>query len=256
MTLHVRFNDDSSVALRLDGVTCRFGDGPRTVTALDDVSLALAPGTISALIGPSGSGKSTLLHIAAGMVPPTSGTVTVAGERVDTMSAKSSAALRRDRVGVVFQSYNLVPTLTALENVTLPLEFAGRPLAEARKLGTEALAKVGIDEPYDRFPDDLSGGQQQRVAIARALAVPRAVVLADEPTGALDTTTSDAVMELFVDVAAAGAAVLVITHEPRVASFADRVIALRDGKIVSDTDAEASAASATGPASTSVGALR
>lgn len=223
--------------LVFEAVRCSFGRGPKSVTAVDDVSLDLEAGVLTALMGPSGSGKSTLLHLAAGMVQPTSGTVRVEGREVPAMSAAASAALRRERVGVVFQAYNLIPTLTAIENVTLPMEFAGTSTRTARSAAVEALQRVGIPEPFDRYPDDLSGGEQQRVAIARAVAVPRAVVLADEPTGALDTATSDRVMELFVEVAAAGAAVLVITHEPRVASFADRVVSLRDGRIVGDTAA-------------------
>lgn len=224
-------------AMRFDAVTCRFGDGPDTVTALDQVTLDVEPGSVTALTGPSGSGKSTMLHVAAGMVAPTSGTVQIAGQQVTTLSAKASAALRREAVGVVFQAYNLIPTLTAVENVTLPMEFAGVPIAQARATAVAALERVGIDGPLDRFPDDLSGGQRQRVAIARAVAVPRVVLLADEPTGALDTVTSDQIMELFVEVAATGTAVFVITHEPRVASYADRVLTLRDGCLVADTAA-------------------
>lgn len=227
--------DRHAPPLTFDAVTCRFGAGPTTITAVDDVSLYLEAGQLTALVGPSGSGKSTLLHLAAGMVRPTAGTVRVIEHDVAAMSAAASARMRRDTVGIVFQAYNLVPTLTAIENVTLPLEFAGAPMQQARDAATTALERVGISQPFDRYPDDLSGGEQQRVAIARAVAVPRAVVLADEPTGALDTTTSDLVMELFVEIAAAGAAVLVITHEPRVASFADRVVSLRDGRLVSDT---------------------
>lgn len=243
MSTTLSHRDTSEAVLTLQNVTCRFGKGPRAITALDDVTIGIGAGTVTALTGPSGSGKSTMLHVAAGMIPPTSGSVRIEGRPVEAMSATQSAALRRDKVGVVFQAYNLIPTLTALENVTLPMEFAGTSLSAARKAAEQALERVGIDEPFDRFPDDLSGGQQQRVAIARAISVPRAVVLADEPTGALDTATSDAVMELFVDLAANGTAVLVITHEPRVASFADRVASLRDGRLVADT---ATAVAATG----------
>ncbi len=224
-------------ALVLEGVTRRFEDGPDTVTALDEVSLAVEAGTTCALTGPSGSGKSTLLHLAAAMIHPTGGAIRVGGRDITGLGAAGAAALRREQVGIVFQRYNLVPSLTALENVTLPLEYAGRSVREAREIGSEALEKVGVPLPHDRFPDDLSGGQQQRVAIARALAVPRALVLADEPTGALDQATGDQVMRLLVEVAAGGAAVVVVTHDPRVASFCDRVVGLRDGRIVSDTAA-------------------
>lgn len=235
--MNARIHMTKDPALVLEGVTKRFEDGPVTVTALDEVSLAVARGTMCALTGASGSGKSTLLHLAAAMISPTAGAIRVGGRDTTALDAAGAAALRREQVGIVFQRYNLVPSLTALENVTLPLEYAGRSVREARVLGSAALEKVGIPLPHDRFPDDLSGGQQQRVAIARALAVPRALVLADEPTGALDSATGDQVMRLLVEVAAAGAGVVVVTHDPRVASFADRVVSLRDGRIVSDSDA-------------------
>ncbi len=224
-------------ALVLEGVTRRFDDGPTTVTAVDDLDLAIERGSIVALTGASGSGKSTVLHLAAAMIRPTSGAVRVDGRDITGLSAAAAAALRRQQVGIVFQRYNLVPSLTAVENVTLPLEYAGTSVREARGLAHAALDAVGLPAPHDRFPDELSGGQQQRVAIARALAVPRALVLADEPTGALDTATGDQVMRLLLDVAAAGAGVVVVTHDPRVASFADRVVTLRDGNLVSDTEA-------------------
>jgi putative ABC transport system ATP-binding protein len=159
----------------------------------------------------------------------------VAGTDLAGRSAAELAALRREAVGVVFQQYNLIPTLTAEENVTLPLELDGVRYRAAKAIAATALDAVGIDRPHDRYPDDLSGGQQQRVAIARAVAVPRRVVLADEPTGALDTATGDRIMDLFRSVADGGAAVVVVTHEPRVAAFADRVVTLRDGRRVSDT---------------------
>lgn len=233
--------DTSEGALVFDHASRRFGEGTRCVTAVDDVSFAVEAGTMCALTGASGSGKSTLVHLAAAMIPTTEGAVRVAGLDVSSLSAKQGAELRRTQVGVVFQAYNLIPTLTALENVTLPMEFAGISLREARALATAALEKVGIAQPHDRFPDDLSGGEQQRVAIARAVAVPRVVLLADEPTGALDTTTSDLVMELLTSIAHDGTAVMVVTHEPRVASFADRVVNLRDGRLASDTSVAAAA---------------
>lgn len=227
--------DTSEGVLVFDHVSRHFGEGARRVTAVDDVSFAVETGTMCALTGASGSGKSTLVHLAAAMIPTSDGAVRVAGLDVSALRAKQGAELRRTQVGVVFQAYNLIPTLTALENVTLPMEFAGTPVKKARSMATAALERVGIDEPFDRFPDDLSGGEQQRVAIARAVAVPRVVLLADEPTGALDTTTSDLVMELLTSIAHDGTAVMVVTHEPRVASFADRVVNLRDGRLASDT---------------------
>jgi putative ABC transport system ATP-binding protein len=218
-------------------VTKTYRHGMVDVTAVRDLDLSLAAGSVTAIMGPSGSGKSTVLHLAAGMVQATAGSVRVAGTDLEGRSAAELAALRRTAVGVVFQQYNLVPSLTAIENVTLPLEFDGLPLREARRVAARALERVGVPTPHDRYPDDLSGGQQQRVAIARAVAVPRKVVLADEPTGALDTATGDRIMELFRSLADEGAAVVVVTHEPRVAGFADRVITLRDGRRVADTSA-------------------
>lgn len=226
----------SDPILSFRAVTKTFHHGTVAVPALRGVDLDLVPGTITAVMGPSGSGKSTLLHLAAGMVIASSGQVLVGGQEVSRCTPAQLARLRRTDVGVVFQQYNLLPTLTAVENVTLPLELDGHRMRDARALAETALERVGIDRPFDRFPDDLSGGQQQRVAIARAVAVPRKVVLADEPTGALDTETGDRIMELFGELARQGAAVLVVTHEPRVASYADRVVNLRDGLVVSDTD--------------------
>lgn len=214
-----------------------FRTGAIEVRALAPLDLSIAAGSITAITGPSGSGKSTLLHLAAGMIVPSGGAVTVAGHEIGRATVAELAAMRRRDVGVVFQQYNLLPTLTAVENVTLPLEMEGTSLRSARRQAFDALERVGIEAPYDRFPDDLSGGQQQRVAIARAVAVPRKVVLADEPTGALDSVTGDKVMDLFVDLAEAGAAVVIVTHEPRVAAYADRVLTLRDGKRVADTGA-------------------
>lgn len=208
---------------------------PIETVAVSDIGLRIAAGSLTVINGPSGSGKSTLLHLAAGMVVPTSGTVEVGDTDVGTATRTQLAHLRRTAVGVVFQQYNLLPTLTALENVTLPLELDGVAFRKARSLAADALERVGIEAPFDRFPDDLSGGQQQRVAIARAVAVPRQVVLADEPTGALDTITGDRIMDLFRGLADDGAAVVVVSHEPRVASFADRVVTLRDGKVVAQS---------------------
>ena len=225
----------TTTSLSFRSATKIYRHGLVEVPAVRGVDLDLRPGTITAVMGPSGSGKSTLLHLAAGMVIATSGQVLVNGVDVGRRSPADLARLRRTDVGVVFQQYNLLPTLTALENVTLPLELDGLGLRPARAIAEAALERVGIEPPFDRYPDDLSGGQQQRVAIARAVAVPRKLVLADEPTGALDTQTGDRVMELFTTLAEAGAAVLVVTHEPRVAGFADRVVTLRDGQVVSDT---------------------
>ena len=221
--------------LQLHGATKTYRHGSVDVAALRGVDLEVEAGSLTAVMGPSGSGKSTLLHLAAGMVGATSGLVRVAGMDLADRSPAELAELRRHTVGVVFQQYNLVPSLTALENVTLPLELDGGSQRAVRDLGRAALERVGVEEPFSRYPDDLSGGQQQRVAIARAVAVPRKVILADEPTGALDTLTGDRILELFRQLADDGAAVLIVTHEPRVAGFADRVVTIRDGRRAADT---------------------
>ncbi len=228
--------------LSFRGVSKTYRHGLVEVAAVSDVDLDIAAGTVTAIMGPSGSGKSTLLHLAAGMVIASAGSVRIADTDLTGRTPAELARLRRTDVGVVFQQYNLLPSLTAVENVTLPLELDGMGIRPARTIAEAALERVGIDRPFDRYPDDLSGGQQQRVAIARAVAVPRRVVLADEPTGALDTQTGDRIMELFAELAADGAAVIVVTHEPRVAAYADRVITLRDGRRVTDTSSAPSGA--------------
>ncbi|GAT67551.1 ABC transporter ATP-binding protein [Planomonospora sp. ID91781] len=222
--------------VRLADVTRVHGDGPQAVPALRGVSLDVAAGELVAVMGPSGSGKSTLLNLAGGLDAPTSGEVTVEGTPLSGLSAKELAALRRRRVGYVFQDLNLIPSLTAAENVMLPRELDGVRARQARSEAAEILAEIGITEP-GRFPDELSGGQRQRVAIARALVGERRLVLADEPTGALDTPTGDDVLRLLRTRCDAGAAVLLVTHEPRYAAWADRVVFLRDGEIADSTAA-------------------
>lgn len=218
--------------LRLVEVTRVHGSGVTAVHALREVSLEVWPGELVAVMGPSGSGKSTLLNLAGALDRPTSGQVEIAGEDVGALTADELAALRRRRVGMVFQDYNLIPALTAAENIALPLELDGASVAEARGQAFEALVMVGLDGLADRFPDQLSGGQQQRVALARALVGPRRLVLADEPTGALDSVTGGEVLELLRARCDAGAAGLLVTHEPRHAAWADRVVYLRDGVVV------------------------
>ncbi|SEM72908.1 ABC transporter ATP-binding protein [Nonomuraea pusilla] len=200
-----------------------------SVRALRGVSLDVSKGELVAVMGPSGSGKSTLLNIAGGLDRPTSGTVTVGG--ADLAGVKDLAALRRTKVGYVFQDLNLIPSLTAAENVMLPRELDGVRTGRAREEALAALASVGADQAADRFPDELSGGQRQRVAIARALVGERSLLLADEPTGALDTVTGDEILRVLRARCDDGAAVLLVTHEPRYAAWADRVVYLRDGLV-------------------------
>lgn len=226
--------------LQLTDVMKSYGSGPTEVRALTDVSLTVAEGEFVAVRGPSGCGKSTLLHLAGGLEDPSAGRVLVAGSDLATMSPVERAALRRRQVGYVFQRLNLVPGLTAMENVMLPLELDGVGGSEARQRAAEALASVGLDHHLDRYPDDFSGGQQQRIAIARATVGSRRLLLADEPTGSLDTRSGDLVIQLLASLPAErGTAIVLVTHEPRYAAWADRVVSMRDGRIVDVAEAEA-----------------
>jgi putative ABC transport system ATP-binding protein len=223
--------------LQVRGAARVHGSGPTEVRALVSVDLDVAAGELVAVMGASGSGKSTLLGLAGGLDRPTSGSVHVEGTDLATLTPSQLAALRRRSVGYVFQSFNLLPALTAAENVALPLELDGRRAREARAAALTALEAAGVAELADRFPDELSGGQQQRVAIARALVGGRRMLLADEPTGALDSVTGDAVLRLLRARCDAGAAALLVTHEPRYAAWADRVVHLRDGRVVESSPA-------------------
>jgi putative ABC transport system ATP-binding protein len=208
------------------------GSGPTEVAALSAVDLDVGAGELVAVMGASGSGKSTLLGLAGGLDRPTSGSVVVEGTDLATLTSAQLAALRRRSVGYVFQSFNLLPALTAAENVALPLELDGRRTRAARTAALAALEAAGVMDLADRFPDELSGGQQQRVAIARGLVGDRRLLLADEPTGALDSVTGDAVLRLLRARCDEGAAALLVTHEPRYAAWADRIVHLRDGRVV------------------------
>jgi putative ABC transport system ATP-binding protein len=222
--------------LELAGVVKCFGAGATEVRAVNDLSLTVAPGEMVALRGPSGCGKSTVLHLAGGLEDPTAGSVRVDGRDLADLDARGRATLRRTTVGFVFQRLNLVPGLTALENVMLPLELDGVPTRAARGVARAALAAMGLDGPLDRYPDDFSGGQQQRIAIARAIVGDRRLVLADEPTGSLDSVTGDAVIELLAGLPQQqGTAVVLVTHEPRYAAWADRVVSMRDGHVVGES---------------------
>ncbi|MET0494639.1 MAG: ABC transporter ATP-binding protein [Actinoplanes sp.] len=211
------------------------------VPALSGVSARFTEATFTAIMGPSGSGKSTLLHCAAGLEPPTSGTVTIAGTVLGDLGENALTRLRRDRIGFVFQEFNLVSSLTAAQNVTLPLRLAGRPAPPAEV--TAALAEVGLADRAGHRPSELSGGQQQRVAIARALFTRPAVVFADEPTGALDNRTSRQVLALMRGlVDAHGRTIVMVTHDPVAAAVADRVLLLVDGLITEELTGAAPAA--------------
>lgn len=221
--------------LRLEKLVRTHGSGATEVHALRGIDLAVHPGELVAVMGPSGSGKSTLLTLAGGLDTPTSGRVVVEGVDITTAGRRKLAALRRRSIGYVFQDYNLIPALTAAENVSLPLELDGTSARKARAAALAALEEIGLPALADRFPDEMSGGQQQRVAIARALVGERRLVLADEPTGALDSETGESVLALLRLRCDAGAAGILVTHEPRFAAWADRVVFLRDGSVVDET---------------------
>ncbi|ATO14422.1 macrolide ABC transporter ATP-binding protein [Micromonospora sp. WMMA2032] len=221
--------------LELRAVHRTHGGGEAAVHALRGVSLTVAAGEMVAVMGPSGSGKSTLLALAGGLDRPTAGEVLVEGEALGGLAARELARLRRRRIGYVFQDLNLLGSLTAVENVALPLELDGAGVRAARRLALAALREVDVAGLADRFPDQMSGGQQQRVAIARALVGERRLVLADEPTGALDSQAGEAVLHLLRRRVDAGAAGVLVTHEARHAGWADRVVFLRDGVLVDST---------------------
>jgi len=219
-----------SSILNLDEVS-RVYPGVQPVAALAEISLAVASGELVTVMGPSGSGKSTLLAVAGGLEQPTEGTVTVNGEPIAGLSAAALAALRRRSIGFIFQQYNLVPLLTAVENVALPLELDGWSARDRAVAAEAALAAVELADVADSFPEQLSGGQQQRVAIARAIAGSPRLILADEPTGALDSVTGEAIMRIIRERVDAGAAAVVVTHDARLAAWADRILYLTDGEL-------------------------
>jgi putative ABC transport system ATP-binding protein len=221
--------------LSFAGVGRVYRSGDTTVRALDGLSLEVAAGELVAVMGPSGSGKSTLLAIGGGLERPTAGEVRVEGVALGNLTLAALTRLRRDRIGYVFQDFNLVSGLTAAENVALPRELAGVSARAARAEALAALAEVGLGEHAGRFPDQLSSGQQQRVAVARALIGQRRLLLADEPTGALDSGTGQAVLDLIRSRVDAGAAGVLVTHDARFASWADRIVFLRDGRMVDST---------------------
>jgi putative ABC transport system ATP-binding protein len=224
------YRADGRVAVRLDAVTKVYGSGTTTVTALDGVSLEVTTGSFTALMGPSGSGKSTFLHCAAGLEHPTSGSVTVAGTSLQDMSDDQLTRFRRTEVGFVFQSFHLLPYLTAYQNTELPLRLASGRIDRARV--EEVLAAVALQDRHDHLPAELSGGQQQRVAVARAMVGRPAVIFADEPTGALDSVSAREVLGLLRYAARElGQTIVMVTHDPVAASYADAVVFLVDGAI-------------------------
>jgi putative ABC transport system ATP-binding protein len=212
-----------------------YGSGAAEVHALRDADLSVHGGELVAIMGPSGSGKSTLLTIAGSLEEPSGGEVLVGGAALFGMSRNERARLRRRSIGYVFQDFNLLAGLTVAENVTLPLELDGMGAKAARALGTDALAELGVADRAGSFPDELSGGERQRVAIARAVVGDRRLVLADEPTGALDSVNGEVVMRLLRAACRRGVAGVVVTHEAQLASWADRVVFLRDGRVVDQT---------------------
>jgi putative ABC transport system ATP-binding protein len=224
--------------LELRDVSKSYGQGTAEVHALRKVSLSADEGAMVAVMGPSGSGKSTLLTIAGTLEEPTSGELLIGGQAVADMSRGARAQLRRRTIGYVFQDFNLLPGLTAAENVTLPLELDGLPARKARVAGLEALKRLGLGERSAHYPDQLSGGERQRVAIARAMVGERRLLLADEPSGALDSVNSQTVMRLLHDACQNdGMTAVVVTHDARLASWADRVVFLRDGRVTDQTAA-------------------
>ena len=228
-----------SALLELRNVTKTYGEGLGEVHALRGIDLAVEAGELVAIMGPSGSGKSSLLTIAGTLEDATDGEVIVEGQAVHGMRRSEKSALRRRSIGFVFQDFNLLAGLTAVENVAMPLELDGTSARDARVQALAALDQLGLADRAEHHPDDLSGGERQRVAIARAVVGDRRLLLADEPTGALDSVNSESVMRLLRDATRQGAAGVVVTHEAQLASWADRVVFLRDGRLVDQTSAPA-----------------
>ncbi|SNU01804.1 putative ABC transport system ATP-binding protein [Ruaniaceae bacterium KH17] len=219
----------SQVLLELVDVSKTYRNGPEVLTALHPMSLRIDPGELVVIMGPSGSGKSTLLGIAGGLIQPDSGTVTVDGSPVTGVDVDQVAKVRRQKVGYVFQDFNLISSFSAIENVVVPLELEGMGRSRRQKAAIGALSSMGVADVASRLPDEMSGGQQQRVAIARALVGSRRLLLADEPTGALDSTNGEAIIHEIRRRVDRGAGALVVTHDPRYRAFADRLYGMSDG---------------------------
>jgi putative ABC transport system ATP-binding protein len=221
--------------IEVRGLSKSYVMGSNTVAALRSVSLTIGEGEFVAIMGASGSGKSTFMNLLGCLDTPTAGEYRLAGEKVSDMSGDALAAIRNRRIGFVFQQFNLLPRTSALDNVQLPLLYAATPSAQRRQRAMARLSQVGLATRHDHHPSQLSGGQQQRVAIARALVNDPALILADEPTGALDSRTSLEIMVLLQQLNAAGMTIVMVTHESDIAAFASRIITFRDGEIISDT---------------------
>src|SRR5215213_5892405 len=225
----------TGVVARACALEKHYGQGEALVRALDAVELEVAPGETVAVMGPSGCGKSTLLHLLGGLERPSAGEVWLAGQRIDRLSEKALARMRRQAIGFVFQAFHLMDELTALENVELPALLAGRTPRAARRRASELLDQVGLADRADHLPSALSGGQRQRVAIARALSNEPLLVLADEPTGNLDTAATLDVLRLLDSLRSAAQTLVIVTHDERIAATADRLISMRDGAFVEET---------------------
>jgi ABC-type lipoprotein export system ATPase subunit len=228
-------NETGVPVLRARGLRKQYGKGEGLVRAVDDVDLEVASGETVAVMGPSGCGKSTLLHLLGGLDRPSAGELWLAGQRLDQMGERALARLRRDQVGFVFQAFHLMDELTAVENVELPALLAGRPARWSRRRARTLLDQVGLADRAGFLPSALSGGQRQRVAIARALVSDPQLVLADEPTGNLDSQATIEVLRLFEALHAAGQTLVIVTHDSRIAATADRMISMRDGSFVDET---------------------
>jgi ABC-type lipoprotein export system ATPase subunit len=248
-------NKEYDSMVRARGLRKRYGREATLVRAVDGVDIDVAPGETVAVMGPSGCGKSTLLHLLGGLDRPSAGELWLAGRRIDQMGERGMAALRRDTVGFVFQAFHLMDELTAAENVELPVLLAGRSPRSARRRAAELLKLVGLADRARHLPSQLSGGQRQRVAIARALANRPQVVLADEPTGNLDSEATLDVLRLFESLHEAGQTLVIVTHDSRIAATADRLISMRDGAFIDETRLTGGTGGEGGPAGGRLGAL-
>lgn len=222
------------MTIHLENVTKEYSMGDTIVRALAGVNLSIAPGELTAIMGPSGSGKSTLMNILGCLDIPTSGSYRIDGQEVAKLNSDELAATRNKKIGFVFQNFNLLPRMSALQNVALPMVYAGVDKKTRMETAAQALAMVGLEERKDHRPNELSGGQRQRVAIARSLVNNPAIIMADEPTGNLDTKSGNEIMEIFCNLNSQGRTIILVTHEPEIAAFTHRILHVRDGKIVRD----------------------